>query len=238
MALKNCMRALAALALLTPASAHALGVSIDSVITSGGTPHLEDGDTITLRLVLENATREAVAGLGVGVYGYDQGGVGDRFDDNLRFVSGRGAAEAFSETVIPTIGAFDGLANSVTTAQEFGRPFPILQERRVLLFNGVSLTPRNGDATGDFGIVGAPISNGDIHMEVTFQAVALGATPGAPAQVTLEFGVGQFGNVATDINGNVLPFDNAFQTITIVPEPGTALLIGLGLAGLATTRRG
>ncbi len=237
MSLKNWMRALVALAAITPASALALGLSIESVTTSGGTPWLEDGDTVTIRLVLENATQEAVAGLGIGVYGYDEGAVGNEFDNRLRFVSGTSASQAFSETVIPTIGAFDGLPNSVTTALEFGRPFPILQERRVLLFNGVSLTPRSGDATGDFGIGADHIYNGDVHMEVIFQAAALGATPQSPQQVTLEIGVGQFGNAAVDGDGNILSFNNAFQTLTIVPEPGTAMLVGLGLAGLAARRR-
>ena len=31
--------------------------------------------------------------------------------------------------------------------------------------------------------------------------------------------------------------NNASLQITVIPEPGTALLMGLGLAGLATTRR-
>lgn len=236
MSLNNWMRALVALAVVAPASASALGLSIASVTTSGSTAVLEDGDTVTIGLVLENPSRFDIAGLGIGVYGYDENAVGNEFDNRLRFVSGSSVAEAFSETVIPSIGAFDGLPNAVTTAQEFGRPFPILQERRVLLFNAVSLTARDGDGTGDIGIGGDHIFNGDVHMEVTFQAAALGATPGSPEQVTLEFGVGQFGNVATDINGNLLPFTNAFQTLTIVPEPGTALLLGLGLAGLAARR--
>ena len=237
MSLKNWTRALLALAVMTPVSAHALGISVASVTTSGGTPWLEDGDTVTIRLVLENATQESIAGLGVGVYGYDENVPGDWFDNRLRFVSGQSATQAFSETVLPTLGAFDGLANAVTSAQEFGHAFPILQERRVLLFNAVALTPRSGDASGDFGIGSDHIYNGDVHMEVTFQAVALGASPLAPAEITLEFGVGQWGNVAVDGDGNTLAFDNAFQTLTIVPEPGTALLMGLGLAGLATRRR-
>jgi hypothetical protein len=75
-------------------------------------------------------------------------------------------------------------------------------------------------------------------MRVTFQANALGAgglNPGAV--VNLNIGTGSFGNIAADFGSNILSFNNASTTITVVPEPGTALLMGLGLVGLASRRR-
>ena len=232
---KNWSLALVAASLVAPLSASALGISIDSVVTSGGTSYLEHNDTVTINLVLENATQEEVSALGIGVYGYDQGAVGNANDNALRFVSGSSAASAFDTVSVPTTGNFGGLPNSVTTAQESGAPFPFLDERRVLLFNGVQLgATSNGTGAIDIGLGGDQIQNGDIHMSVTFQAIA----PGASLQtVNLDIGVGQFGNVALDGLGNVLPFDNASLAVTVVPEPGTALLMGLGLAGLATQRR-
>ncbi len=67
-------------------------------------------------------------------------------------------------------------------------------------------------------------------MTVSFLAYQEGS-------VNLDFGTGQFGNEAVGAGGAFLPFSNAGYSLTVVPEPGTALLMGLGLAGLATTRR-
>jgi len=37
--------------------------------------------------------------------------------------------------------------------------------------------------------------------------------------------------------GSLLSFNNATYTVQVVPEPGTALLMGLGLAGLTAGGR-
>ena len=43
--------------------------------------------------------------------------------------------------------------------------------------------------------------------------------------------------LALRTGGATAGFSNDSLTITVVPEPGTALLMGLGLAGLAAVRR-
>jgi len=46
-----------------------------------------------------------------------------------------------------------------------------------------------------------------------------------------------FGAVAVGTGGSLLAFSNDSLVVTVVPEPGTALLRGLGLAGLTSIRR-
>jgi len=59
--------------------------------------------------------------------------------------------------------------------------------------------------------------------------------------VGAEFIEGTWGDCETDCLLSVRPLnpigENTFARVTVVPEPGTALLMGLGLAGLATIRR-
>jgi hypothetical protein len=232
MSLKNWSLALFVAALVAPLSASALGVSVASAIASGPSNTLLDtGETITFNLVLENATAESVNGLGVGAWGYDLGAPGNPLDNPLIFISGSGTAQAFSAANTGAGGvAFGGLQNTTTSAVQLGAPFPYLDPLRVQLFNGVSTAGANGDTSQDLGIASNPISSGDVHMQVTFVAYQAGT-------VNLTFGVGQFGNAAVGTGGASLPFTNASYTVTVVPEPGTALLMGLGLAGLALGSR-
>ena len=59
-----------------------------------------------------------------------------------------------------------------------------------------------------------------------------------PATVNLVFGIGQQGYDVVNAGGSLSgQWTNATAAITVVPEPGTALLMGLGLAGLAGVRR-
>ena len=123
---------------------------------------------------------------------------------------------------------------------EFGNP-TTFEERYVRLFGGITTTATNGDGTTDTGINGNstnPATDGDVHLQVTFSAQSLGATPGAPATVNLIFGIGQKGFDVQGTSGSLAgQWSNATAAVTIVPEPGTALLMGLGLAGLAGIRR-
>ncbi len=250
MIFKNWSLALITAALVAPLSAGALGISIEStsIVKAGGSlaPNvnaLENGDVVTFGLLLENATQENVFALGVGAYGYDEGDVGSATDNHLVFVSSTGSTSAFNTggVLIPGLGVLnnsDGLSNSTVAGVESGAPFPFNQELRAVLFNGIGTSAATGTGNDDAGVGGGLTGIGsDIHIQVSFLVQGLNASVASPTAVTLEFGTGQFGNEAVGTGGSTLAFNNASSTLTIVPEPGTALLMGLGLAGLASIRR-
>jgi hypothetical protein len=221
-----------AVALIAPMSASALGISIANVSTAGP---LDDGDSITFDLLLSNTSGEALIGLDVGVFGYDRGAVGAETDNYLAFAGAQSGAGAFG-TIFSSGNNVLGLGADAPQ-QEFGNPITF-NERYVRLFGGLSTTPVTGDGSFDSGIDGGQTNGGDVHLQVTFSAQSLGATPGAPATVDLVFGIGQKGFDVQGTSGSLAAqWTNATYTVTIVPEPGTALLMGLGLAGLASIRR-
>ncbi len=57
------------------------------------------------------------------------------------------------------------------------------------------------------------------------------------ATVTCGFQFGAGVGFAIDVNGNQRYFNHRVDIFSVIPEPGTALLLGLGLSGLAIRRR-
>ena len=231
-----------AAALIAPMSASALGITIENVSTSStrASGFLGNADTITFGLRLSNATNLDIIGLDVGVFGYDTGAVGAASDNNLRFETAAGqSSTAFRSVDLGPPVVVTQLNNDAPQA-EFGNPVTF-NERYVRLFGGISTTPTNGDGNSDTGANGLstdPGTDNDVHLQVTFSARSLGATPGAPATIDLIFGIGEQGFDVQGTSGSLASqWSNAAYTVTVVPEPGTALLMGLGLAGLAGIRR-
>ncbi len=234
MTLRNWSLALVVLLLVAPLSASALGISIQGVSSTGSSvTFLDGGDIITFDLVVENATNEEVFALGLGVYGYDDGSPGDTFDNRLLFAGGTAGLSIFSQIDNGAGQNFGGVTDVGTGVFEDGQGFPINTERRVQLFNGANLVGTTADNTLDIGVFGGQVGSGDVHIQVSFLAQELEFL----GDVTLTFGVGQFGNAAIGDGGAILAFYNDSYNLTVIPEPGTALLMGLGLAGLAANRR-
>ena len=105
-------------------------------------------------------------------------------------------------------------------------------------------TNPNGLESGDIVTIDLALENsgagggstgaGDVHFQIQFAAESLLV----PNLVTLEFGVfPEFGMAAVGDGGQQLAFAGTTLDLYVVPEPGTALLFGLGLAGLAARRR-
>ncbi len=231
--------ALTSLLLSLPMSASALGISVTGFTSSTGSTTLFAGDTITIDLVVENGSAEAVNGLGLVATGYDDDRNGAA-DSGLAFLSGSVTSSLLNTFRAPGTPneAFGGLANVRTAPVEqwlFDNFDP--QELRTSFFAGADLGSSNGSGADDVGIGGGYTGDGDVHFQLTFVA---GATaPGLTSQLfNLNFGTdAQYGEVAIGAGGSSLAFTNDSLAITVIPEPGTALLMGLGLAALAARRR-
>lgn len=226
--------------LLAPFTAQALSISVVGATSSGASNTvLQPGQTITFDLLAENASYQDIFGLGLGVRGHDANANGI-VDDGLSFVSGAVTPGIFNVVQAPGTpnNAFGGLSNTLSAPVELGFYDNVTftsEEKRVMLFNGVSIAAAQGDGTNDVGVGGDFTDAGDVHFQVTFQATP---TQIAARDFTLDFGtISDFGAVAVGAGGSLLSFGNAQYTLTVIPEPGTALLMGLGLVGLAAQRR-
>jgi hypothetical protein len=233
--------ALVALMLLAPLSAHAAGLTVTNVSSSGAsTSLLKLGDILTIDVVASNDTNLEIFGMGLDVSGYDTDENG-LADNGIALLGGSVASQVFSQVYDP-IGDqnFGGVQNIWTAPQEKGNPanpFAGIEAVKLhtVLVEGAALSPSTGDGSLDIGVDGGLVGDGDVHFRVQFQAITGIVSRQA---VTLSFGIDpSVGNVVIGPGGTELPFSNDSVSFSVIPEPGTALLFGLGLAGLATTRR-
>ena len=227
-----------ALLLVLPVAASALSISAVSV-SSSGTSALEAGDILTVDLRVDNSTSDSVFGLGIVAVGHDADADGVA-NSGLSFLGADLGTGSILNSVYFPIPNIDGLQNTLPGAAEFGGPHPISpDELWVSLFQGVTFTAATGDGTADNGVAGTQTGLGDVHFRVRYLVQDIdGASAASPVPITLTFGTSvEFGAGAIGTGGSPLAFNNASVTVNVVPEPGTALLMGLGLASLAIRRR-
>lgn len=211
---------LATAAMIFAASAaSAVTFSVIGTSTSLGSElsALLPGEEVTIDIRV-GADADGVFGMGASVWGYDEN-VAD-------FVSGDAVASIFNAVAIPGVGAFSGLSN--LNAGALGESFIGANGNRVQIFNGAGLSPTFAQAL-DPGLDGN-VGGGDAMFRVTFAAIAPGTT-------SLNIGTGYQGDVVVLAGGVTIQAQNGVVELTVVPEPGTALLMGLGLAGLAAAGR-
>ena len=230
--------AAAVLLFVMPTVASALGISLVNVSSTGASPtYLQNGDEITFDLRLENAGGVAINGLDVVVTGFDTPGTTNAISSGLQLVGGQVATSAFNSLYLAGIPNVNGLGNIRTApvniwALNLLNPQPV----RTSLFAGADTTSRTGDGNQDNGIGGLQTTT-DIHFRVTYRLVIQG-NRGPDQNLILNFGTADaLGHIAVGPTGDAIPFQNASYALTVIPEPGTALLMGLGLAALATRRR-
>jgi len=212
--------------LLAAASAGAVvsfGV-LDAHASSGASlDALANGDLVTLEIRLANPTGARIYGVGGGVQGWDPG--------VSEFVSAeRNAGPYFCSDP----DCLSGLPNYQTNASNAEPREVAGVGQYVSLIQAISLDGADGDGSRDPGLDGI-VGGGDAQFRVTFRMV------GAPGSATvLDVGTNPsptIGNVVVLTGGVVRLGVNTQVTLVMNPEPGTTLLLGLGLAALASTRR-
>ncbi len=201
----------------TPSTAEATTISIVSTVTSSGAPldQLAVGDTVTVGLRIVDSV--AVVSIGASVSGYDE--------SIVDFEQGITVGSINHTTCIPSLGCFGGLDNTAAPnliETDLG-PGP-----RVQFFNGTRLVPGSSANPLDPGLDGV-LGGGDAQVRITFIATGLGST-------TLDFGTGYLGDLVLLADSTITSAVGAQVHLTVIPEPGTALLILLGLAGMSGLR--
>ena len=183
--------------------------TVTATASGGDLNAMASGDTLTLDIKLETNVPGEMIAIAGSVNNYDTSVV------SVDAVASTVAANLLFAFIIPGTGSFNGVAN---------------------LESGVADTSVQGPGQEDtfLSILGTSGAGGDgttesAQFQIVYNVIGAGTT-------TLR--IGTFADYADAFSGasdNVV--NNTGVTITVVPEPGTALLMGLGLAGLAAAGR-
>lgn len=193
------------------------------------------GAEITIGFRIESDPGEQVFGFGLSAHGYDESVVD--------FTRGWAVQSIFHAVAVPGVGAFSGLWNQlVDTSSPLGvvANGPVLESalfsygNRVLFFSGVGCCPTSQNPL-DPGLDGV-VGGGDAQVRLTFTVVG-------PGEVSILIGDDYPGdgvvhyplNDPRRLEDLRLTIDSDGQP-TITPEPGAAVMIGIGLALLAARR--
>jgi len=221
--------ALAATLLIVPSIASAVDITIVNVTGDGADGVLDAGGTVTFDLRM-STDAGPLFGVAVGVSGYDIAGANYDRELGIAFQSATVVGHAFGQNFGPgvNVGGFD---NATTGDEVFSINQLNPQAYTTSLFEGIGVTAALGDGSEDEGLGGAGSNvhpNNDVHFQVTFSNV-LGTVDRAFADLSFD--------VLSVYAGGTTSTSSATFALTVIPEPGTALLMGLGLAGLAANRR-
>lgn len=222
--------------LLTTAAAVVMSAStayagVEFSLPGGNSATVAVGDTVVITIDVANigataALRQSVSGFGASIFGYNEG-VAD-------FVpgTGRAAASLFGSCGTDPEDPTACVGGLVQADNAFFSPSNLVETtvggaKRVQIVAAASTTPTNRSGSGDFGYDGTFSTPAFI---VTFQATGVG-------QTVLRIGTGFPGDALILSTGAEFQVPELTYTINVIPEPGTALLMGLGLAGLAAAGR-
>ena len=213
------------IAITAMAFAASTASAVEFSLEHGASVDLVVGEHFDIHINVDNADGTAVQGLGASVYGYDEG-VAD-------FLAGSGRASR--SFFVQFCGAPDNCFGGIDqAANEFFDRLDLVESEigtngnRVQIINAAALSPTVAPGALDQGWDG---TTGTPDITVTFQAIGVGTT-------VLQIGTGYQGDGVVLGDGSVIPAGvETTLTINVIPEPGTALLMGLGLVGLAVAGR-
>ncbi len=205
----------AAILLLASSANAALTWTATATASGGDINNMLDGDTLTIDITLRSDA-EGVFGFGGAAYGYAPGSV------TLDGPNSYGAPNVLNTICVPAAGCFGGMADQLAGNQ------PVLQGAEVQFFNGVSITAVTGTGAADevSNVPGFAVGDGQFRLAFTVHASS-----------TIQIGDGGSGDGAIGNGGASLASNNTSVAFSVIPEPGTALLMGLGLAGLGLAGR-
>jgi hypothetical protein len=175
------------------------------------------GQQVAVDVTLTNLSGDTVAGIGVSVYGYDES-VAD-------FASGQ-AVSSYLNTSCTAPGVCSGGLENLRGGSLFESAIAG-NGPRVQIALSATLTPSAGIPGVDQGLDG---NAGTPMFSVLFDAIAPGVT-------TLFIDTAYYGDAIVYPDGSIGQAQGSTFTINVIPEPGTALLMGLGLLGLAASGR-
>ena len=226
---------------LSASLSNALSFTFTGATVSSGRPldALFPGDEVTIGIRMSNPSGATIFGVGAGIQGWN--------NSILEFVSaemnpgpyfcttascGAGLENGLSLPADPVTGNFIAGPSDVRNIAGVGNYLPLVQ--------AIANTGRSGNGARDPGLDGV-VNGGDAQFRLVFRiGFASGATTvtiGTNPNPTL-------GNVVVLAAGATELAQNAFIYRTMdgvalsqVPEPGTALLVGLGLTILAARTR-
>lgn len=233
---------LGSLILLSSSLASALAFTFTSATSSSGRAlsELLPGDEVTIGIRMSNPTGATIFGVGAGIQGWD--------NSILEFVSAEmnpgpyfcttascnaGLENGLTFPADPVTGNFRASLSDVRNVAGVGNYLPLVQ--------AIATTGRSGTGQRDPGLDGV-VNGGDAQFRVVFRIGSAGGT------TTVTIGTNPnptLGNVVVLAGGATEQAQNAFvirlgDGVVLsppVPEPGTALLVGLGLALLTVRPR-
>ena len=209
---------LIAVAIIFAASAASAAVSWSvSGSSSGDLNDAQPGDVITIDITL-SSDGTAVFGIGGSVHGADVGSV--------TLSGGTTSSAALVQFATGAGTGFGGLDSTQAVALDAAGG-----DAGIQFFNGVSISGTPASGAADISPVTSAAGGPQFQVLVSVNAGL------APGTYTLDVGAGHVTDGVVGNGGGSLASTDGSVSFTVVPEPGTALLMGLGLAGLAGAGR-
>lgn len=180
---------------------------------------LSPGDQVTVEVTGRNDGQQ-IFGLGASATGYDSNG--------FQFNSGQTVDSIFNRICIDGLGCLGGLDQGGADPAFLTESPASSAGVEVQFFNALSFGGTTGPGDIDPGVSGIV---GDPQARLVFDVAAATVFD---QQGSIHIGsLLAFGDALVLAGGTF----GVVETVWVVPEPGTALLLGFGLAGLACRRR-